>query len=75
MTQGHRSHMEPAAGTQGLNVNSIAIQVPIKDLTRHHDGPTDVMAMSSVIGVWATASRRRVRSYSSETSLVFPGAN
>ena len=67
------AHLIPSAaavgvnGTQGLNVHSIAIQVPIKDLTRHHDRPTDVMALSSVIGVWATASRRRVRVYSSET--------
>ncbi len=67
------AHLIPSAaavgvnGTQGLNVHSIAIQVPIKDLTHHHDRPEDVMALSSVIGVWATASRRRVRVYSSET--------
>ncbi len=54
-------------GTQGLNVHTIAIQVPISDLTRNHKRPTDVMDAKSVIGVWATASRRRVRIFNSET--------
>ena len=44
--------------TQGYNVSTIAIEVPIQDLTRTRalaTGPTDPNA---VIGVWATASRR-----------------
>ena len=63
------AHLIPSAaaagvnGTQGLNVHTIALQVPITDLTRNHDRPRDVMSASSVIGVWATASRRRVRMY------------
>jgi hypothetical protein len=62
-------HLIPSAaaagvnGTQGLNVHTIALQVPISDLTRNHDKPTDVMDAASVIGVWATAKRRRVRIY------------
>ncbi|MGK2930262.1 MAG: DUF4331 family protein, partial [Acidimicrobiales bacterium] len=37
--------------TEGKNVHSIAIEVPIADLTDGDD----------VIGVWATASRQKVR--------------
>jgi hypothetical protein len=61
------AHLIPSAnavgvnGTQGLNVHSIAIQVPKTDLTRGGVPPTDVMSPRSVIGVWATASRRKSR--------------
>lgn len=48
-------------GLQGLNVHTIAIQVPISDVSRTGHIPTDVMSASSVIGVWATASRRKAR--------------
>lgn len=62
-------HLIPSAaaagvnGVQGLNVHSIAIQVPITDLAFGHHRPTDVMDAHSTIGVWATASRRRVKLY------------
>lgn len=61
------AHLIPSAtavgvnGTQGLNVHSIAIQVPKTDLTAKNVRPTDVGAASSVIGVWATASRQKIR--------------
>jgi hypothetical protein len=60
-------HLIPSAaavgvnGTQGLNVHSIALQVPITDLTRDGVRPTDPMAATSVIGVWAAASRQKSR--------------
>ncbi len=44
----------------GVNVHTIAIQVPISQLTRHGTKPTDVMAADSTIGVWAAASRRKM---------------
>src|SRR5262249_824857 len=53
---------KPAPGvnaTAALNVHSIAIQVPTSQLTRHGSHGTNDQA--SVIGVWATASRQRVR--------------
>jgi Domain of unknown function (DUF4331) len=62
-------HLIPSAaaagvnGVQGLNVHSIAIQVPITDLTFGHYRPTDVMDTHATVGVWATASRRRVKLY------------
>jgi len=46
---------------QSFNVHSIAIQVPITDVSRHGDTPTDPLAAGSVVGVWTTASRRKSR--------------
>jgi hypothetical protein len=67
------AHLIPSAaavgvnGTQALNIHTIAIQVPIEDLTRNGRKPTDVMAPGSVIGVWATASRQKARVYDAGT--------
>jgi hypothetical protein len=44
-------------GLRGYSTNTIAIQVPIRQLTRNRNVPTDVQSTSSVIGVYATASR------------------
>ena len=60
-------HLIPTPATLGvdsletLNCHTIAIQVPISSLT--HDGsvPTNVMSSKAVLGVWGSASRRRVR--------------
>ena len=52
-----------AAGVEGLaslSVHTIALQVPKTDVTRRHHHPTDPARADSVIGVWATASRRKV---------------
>jgi hypothetical protein len=45
-------------GLAGKNVNSIAIEIPIRDLTRNGAAPTDPTESNSVIGIWSTASRR-----------------
>ena len=47
--------------TKGLNVHTIAIQVPKMALTRDGSNPTSVADPRSVIGVWGAASRRKVR--------------
>jgi len=47
-------------GTAGLNVHSIAIEVPIEQLTRNGTRPTSPADAAAVIGVWSTASRRQV---------------
>ncbi len=47
--------------TQGYNVSSIAIEVPIQELTRNRNVPASPTAPGAVIGVWATASRQSVR--------------
>jgi hypothetical protein len=43
----------------GLNVHSIAIQVPISDLTSDGRHPTNYQAADSTIGIWTTASRQK----------------
>src|SRR5262245_3125651 len=60
-------HLIPSAATPSvdplstLNVHSIAIQVPIAKLTRDGSTPSDPMSSKAVLGVWAAASRRKVR--------------
>jgi hypothetical protein len=45
-------------GLAGKNVHSLAIEVPIRDLTRTKSIPSNPTASDSVIGVWSTSSRR-----------------
>jgi Domain of unknown function (DUF4331) len=47
-------------GTKGLNVHTIAIQVPKTNLTRDGSNPTNPSDSRSVIGIYASASRRKV---------------
>jgi hypothetical protein len=47
--------------TATLNVHTIAIQVPIKQLTRDGSTPSDPMAAKAVLGIWGAASRRKTR--------------
>ena len=42
------------------NVHTLALQVPIDQLTRGFPTPTNVSGAAAVIGVWTTASRQRV---------------
>ena len=46
--------------TAGFNVSTIAIEVPIEDLTRTGAVPGGPTAADAVIGVWATSSRQKV---------------
>jgi Domain of unknown function (DUF4331) len=45
--------------TKGVNVHSIALQVPKTDLAKGGSVPTSASSPSSVIGVWTTASRQK----------------
>jgi hypothetical protein len=56
-------NMPGVNGLRGLNVHTIALQVPISDLTRDGSTPKNVMSAKSVIGVWASASRANARIY------------
>lgn len=47
----------PVDRTAGLNVHSIAIEVPIARLTNNGTRPTDPDDPAAVIGVWSTSSR------------------
>jgi hypothetical protein len=53
--------------SRSFNIHSIALQVPISEVTRHHNRPTDVMSPGSVIGVWASARRRKSRIFDKNT--------
>ncbi len=46
--------------TKGYNVSTIAIEVPIQELTRDRIIPSSPTAANAVVGVWATASRQTV---------------
>jgi hypothetical protein len=55
---------EPAPGvntTKELNVHSLALQVPVAELTRRGWHGSDVDNPAATIGVWTTASRRQAR--------------
>jgi Domain of unknown function (DUF4331) len=58
-------HLIPTAaapgvnGTRGFSVHSIALQVPKKHITRNHGMPSNPANPNAVVGVWATASRRK----------------
>jgi hypothetical protein len=52
--------------TKNLNVHSIALQVPISDLTRGGFTGSSAGDERAVIGVWTSASRQRVRLYDAD---------
>lgn len=52
---------------QSYNVHTLAIQVPISDLTRYHYQVTDNDSPHSVIGVWSSAGRRQSRMFNKRT--------
>jgi len=66
-------HLIPSAAAagvnslQGFNVHSIALQVPITEVTRSGKLPTNVASPGAVIGVWASASRRKSRIFDPRT--------
>lgn len=60
----HLIPTDPAQGvdaTKAVNVHTIAIQVPITQLTRDGSRPSDPLDPKAVIGVWGSASRRKSR--------------
>ncbi len=46
---------------KGYNVHSLALQIPISQLTLKKNKPTDVKDPGAVIGVWTTASRHTTK--------------
>jgi hypothetical protein len=58
----HVGNMAASVGvnsTANYSVQSIALKVPISDLTASGTVPTDVMSSDAVIGVWGAAFRRK----------------
>jgi hypothetical protein len=62
-------HLIPTPAASGvnsltdLNVHSIAMRVPLSDLTVDGKTPTDPASLKSVVGIWTTASRQRTHIY------------
>jgi hypothetical protein len=60
-------HLIPSAAAPGvdatktLNIHTIALQIPISQLTSSRSTPNNPLASDAVIGVWSGASRRKVR--------------
>lgn len=71
-------HLIPSPATKGvnglnrLNVHTIAIQIPKKDLTSDGSYPSDPKSDKSVIGVYGSASRRMYKKYDSDNDNVGP---
>ncbi len=65
-------NMPGVNGLSGLNVHTIAIQLPISQLSRNGTVPTDPESPASCIGVWASASRARSQVYNPETGVREP---
>ena len=45
----------------GFNVMAIMLEVPVSDLTKNHDTPTDPNDPDAVVGLWSTTSRPATR--------------
>jgi len=58
---GLMSAMPGVNSLAATNVHSLALQIPINQLTSDHSTPTNVDDPSAVIGIWTTASRQKVR--------------
>jgi hypothetical protein len=56
------------------NVSTIAIEVPISDLTRNRAVPADSLAANAVVGIFSTASRRSTRVIQSDGTRNTEGA-
>lgn len=53
-------------GTAGFNVNTLALEIPVRMLTADGSEPTinnNLGGPNAVLGVWTTASRRKHRTY------------
>ena len=59
-------------GLQGLNVHTIALQVPKTELTLNGVNPTSPTAATSVVGVWSSTYRARGRLFDSSTGTYKP---
>ncbi len=59
--------------TKGFNVSTIAIELPIQELTRSGKMPKSSTADDAVIGVWATASRKSTTVIKADGTRVLDG--
>ncbi|MBV8195841.1 MAG: DUF4331 domain-containing protein [Candidatus Dormibacteraeota bacterium] len=55
--------------TKALNVHSIALKVPISDLTRDGSTPSSVTDSRSVVGIWGAAYRQKSRVFDDDSKV------
>jgi hypothetical protein len=60
-------------GVGGFNVDTIAIKIPLQMLTKDHALPTGPNDPDAVLGVWAAASRQKVRVLNSNGTSQWSG--
>jgi len=68
----HAIPLPNAKGTDdlsGFNVNSIALKVPLRQLTRNRVAPTGPNDRNAVLGVWAAASRQKFRTLNANGTM------
>jgi len=56
-------------GVSGFNTNSIAIKVPLQNLTRDHALPTGPNDPDADLGIWAAASRKETRTINADGTI------
>jgi Domain of unknown function (DUF4331)/Secretion system C-terminal sorting domain len=67
----------PSDGVKCKNVSTIAIQVNIADLQKDHksvDKAANILDGDYVIGVWASASRRKIRTLNTDGTQSYTGS-
>ncbi len=72
-----RANGMPIDAVKCKNVSTIAIQVNIADLQKDHktvDKATNILDADYVIGVWASASRRKIRTLNTDGTQSFSGS-
>lgn len=57
----------------GFNVLSLALEVPISDVTSDGSTPTDVLDPAAVIGVWTTSERQSTRVLNDDGTADYSG--
>lgn len=70
-----RQNGDPTDGLACFNTSAIAIQVPISELLKDDAPaePTSILDPDYVIGVWASASRRQIRTLSADADPTYSG--
>ncbi len=57
----------------GFNVMAIMLEVPVSNLTKNHDTPTDTSDPDSIVGMWSTTSRPATRVLNGDGTLTESG--
>lgn len=71
-----RQNGTPSDGVAGLNVSAIIIQVPIATLQKDHKDVSqaaNILDGDFVIGVWASASRQKIRTLADDGTPMYSG--